>query len=180
MQPLLDLIRPSIPAAVRSAAARLRDESGFALVVVLGFSVVLGITGTTAVAYSTQNQTSSARSKADRSAQSLAEGGLAQAFSTLFRSGTPTMPNAVPDTTIPMNGGTVRYYGVLSGEDWTLVGVGKVPNPGAPGEVVRTARGKASVGSAQQGSPNNAVWNYVYVDSTTTCMELNNSIVVDV
>jgi hypothetical protein len=151
-----------------------------ALVVALGTSVVLGITGTTAVAYSTQNHTSSARSKADRSAQSLAEAGLAHAFSTLFQSGTPTMPNAVPDTTIPMNGGTVRYYGILNGQTWTLVGVGKVPNPGAVGEVVRTARGKAVVGSAQQGTANNAVWNYVYVDSTTTCMELNNSIIIDV
>jgi hypothetical protein len=151
-----------------------------ALVVALGTSVVLGITGTTAVAYSTQNQTSSARSKADRSAQSLAEAGLAHAFSRLFQSGTPTMANAVPDTTIPMNGGTVRYYGVLNGQTWTLVGVGKVPNPGALGEVVRTARGKAVVGSAQQGTSNNAVWNYVYVDSTTTCMPLENSIVIDV
>jgi hypothetical protein len=165
---------------VRSAAARLRSESGFALVVVLGFSMVLGITGTTAVAYSTQNQTSSARSKADRAAQSLAEAGLARAFSTLFQSGTPTMPNAVPETAVPMNGGTVRYYGLLSGDVWTLVGVGKVPNPGAPGEVVRTARGKASVGSAQQGTANNAVWNYVYVDSTETCMPLDNSVIVDV
>jgi hypothetical protein len=151
-----------------------------ALVVALGFSLVLGITGTTAVAYSTQNQTSSARSKADRSAQSLAEAGLARAFSTLSNSGTPTMPNAVPDTTLPMNGGTVRYYGVLSGQTWTLVGVGKVPNPGAPGEVVRTARGKASIGSAQQGTGNNAVWNYVYVDSTETCMPLDNSVIIDV
>jgi hypothetical protein len=90
------------------------------------------------------------------------------------------MANAVPDTTIPMNGGTVRYYGVLNGETWTLVGVGKVPNPGAVGEVVRTARGKAVVGSAQQGTANNAVWNYVYVDSTTTCMPLDNSVVIDV
>jgi hypothetical protein len=172
--------RPSIRAAARSAVARLRNESGFALVVVLGFSVALGITGTTAVAYSTHNQTASARSKADRSAQSLAEAGLARAFSTLFQSGTPTMANAVPDMTIPMNGGTVRYYGILSGEEWTLVGVGKVPNPGAPGEVVRFARGKASLGSAQQGTANNAVWNYVYVDSTETCMPLDNSVVVDV
>jgi hypothetical protein len=150
------------------------------LIVALGVSVSLGITGTTAVAYSTHNQTASARSKADRSAQSLAEAGLAHAYSTLFQSGTPTMPNAVPDTTIPMNGGTVRYYGLLSGQTWTLVGVGKVPNPGAVGEIVRTARGKAVVGSAQQGSGNNAVWNYVYVDSTTTCMPLDNSVVVDV
>jgi hypothetical protein len=151
-----------------------------ALIVALGISVVLGVTGTTAVAYSTQNQTSSARSKADRSAQSLAEAGLARAYSTLFQSGTPTMPSAVPDMTIPMNGGTVRYYGLLSGQTWTLVGVGKVPNPGAAGEVVRTARGKATVGSAQQGTANNAVWNYVYVDSTDTCMPLDNSVIIDV
>ncbi len=40
-------------------------------------------------------------SKADRTAQSLAEAGLANAYSTLFGSGTPTMPNAVPTMTIP-------------------------------------------------------------------------------
>jgi hypothetical protein len=158
----------------------LRQEQGIALVVALGMSVVLGISGTTAVVYSTHHQTSSARSKADRSAHSLAEAGLAYAYSRLFASGTPTMPNAVPDTTVPLNNGTVRYYGVLNGETWTLVGVGSVRNPGGPGDVVRTARGKAAVGSAQQGTGNNAVWNYVYVDSTTTCMELNNSIVIDV
>ncbi|HEX7256323.1 MAG TPA: hypothetical protein VF236_10385 [Gaiellaceae bacterium] len=149
--------------------------------VALGASVVLGISGTTAVVYSTQNQVSSARSKSDRSAQSLGEAGLAYAYSTLFGSGTPTMPNAVPDTTIPMNGGTVRYYGILNGQTWTLVGVGSVPNPGAQGgDVIRTARGRATVGSAQQGTANNAVWNYVYVDSTTTCMPLENSVVIDV
>jgi hypothetical protein len=158
----------------------LRREDGIALVMALGVSVILGISGTTAVVYSTNNQTSSARSKADHSAQSLAEAGLAYAYSTLFASGTPTMPNAVPSRTVPMNGGTVTYYGVLNDQTWTLVGVGRVSNPGAPGEVVRTARGRASVGSAQQGTSNNAVWNYVYVDSTTTCMQLNNSIVVDV
>jgi hypothetical protein len=158
----------------------LRQEEGIALVVALGVSVVLGISGTTAAVYSTHHQTSSARSKADRSAHSLAEAGLAHAYSTLFASGSPTMPNAVPDTTVPMNNGTVRYYGILSGETWTLVGVGTVDNPGGAGDVVRTARGKAVVGSAQEGTANNAVWNYVYADSTTTCMTLNNSIVIDV
>jgi hypothetical protein len=158
----------------------LRQEEGIALVVALGVSVVLGISGTTAAVYSTHHQTSSARSKADRSAHSLAEAGLAYAYSRLFASGTPTMPNAVPDTTVPLNNGTVRYYGILSGETWTLVGVGSVKNPGGTGDVVRTARGKAVVGSAQEGTANNAVWNYVYSDSTTTCMNLNNSIVIDV
>jgi hypothetical protein len=165
-------------------AARIREllrcEDGFALVVALGMSVVLGISGTTAVVYSTHHQTSSARSKADRSAHSLAEAGLAYAYSTLFGSGTPTMPNAVPETTVPMNNGTLRYYGILNDQTWTLVGVGTVPNPGGVGDVIRTARGKAVVGSAQQGTSNNAVWNYVYVDSTTTCMPLNNSVIIDV
>jgi Tfp pilus assembly protein PilX len=132
-----------------------------ALVLALGVSVILGISGTTAAVYSTHHQTSSARSKADRSAHSLAEAGLAYAYSRLFASGTPTMPNAVPETTVPLNNGTVRYYGVLNGETWTLVGVGSVRNPGGAGDVVRTARGKAVVGSAQQGTANNAVWNYV-------------------
>src|SRR3712207_4790143 len=125
---------------VRKKLSRLmtlfRREEGIALVVALGMSVVLGISGTTAVVYSTHNQTSAARSKVERSAQSLAEAGLAPAFSTLYGSGTPTMPNAVPSRTIPMNGGTVTYYGVLNGQTWTLVGVGRLPNPGAPGEVV--------------------------------------------
>jgi hypothetical protein len=159
---------------------RLREERGIALVLAIGTSAVLGMTGATAVVYSTHNQTSASRSKADRQAQSLAEAGLARAYSTLFQSGAPTMPNAVPDTTIPMENGTVRYYGILADDTWTLVGVGKVPNPGAVGEVVRTARGRAAVGSAQQGTSNNAVWNYVYVDSTETCMPLENSIIIDV
>jgi hypothetical protein len=165
---------------LRRLTTLLRREDGIALVVALSMSVVLGISGTTAVVYSTHNQTSAARSKAERSAQSLAEAGLAYAYSTLYQSGTPTMPNAVPDTTLPLNQGTVRYYGVLNGQTWTLVGTGKVKNPGGFGEVVRTARGKAVVGSAQQGTSNNAVWNYVYVDSTDTCMPLDNSVIIDV
>lgn len=163
-----------------AVTTRLAREDGIALVVALGMSMVLGISGTTAIVYSTNNQTSSARSKANLAAHSLSEAGLAHAYSTLFNSGTPTMPNAVPETTIPMNNGTVTYYGILDGQTWTLVGVGRVSNPGAPGEVVRYARGKATVGSAQQGTSNNAVWNYVYADSTTTCMNLNNSIIIDV
>ena len=41
-------------------------------------------------------------------------------------------------------------------------------------------RGKVSVGSSQQGTSNNAVWNYVYADSPTGCTTLGNSVNVNV
>ena len=41
-------------------------------------------------------------------------------------------------------------------------------------------RGKVTVGSSQQGSSNNAVWNYVYADSLATCTTLANSVNINV
>jgi Tfp pilus assembly protein PilX len=115
----------------RRLPASLRREDGVALVVALGMSVILGISGTTAVVYSTQNHTSAARSKVEGTALSLAEAGLASAYSTLYGSGTPTMPNAVPQRTVELAGGEATYYGVLNGQTWTLVGVGRAKKPGA-------------------------------------------------
>jgi Tfp pilus assembly protein PilX len=157
-----------------------RREDGMALVVALGFSVILGVTGTSVMVYTTQNHTSTAYSKTSRVTGSLAEAGLAYAYSTLYNSGTPTMPNAVPQQTVPLNGGTVTYSGTLSGNTWTLVAVARLRNPGGQNDIVRTVRGKVTVGSAQQGTANNAVWNYVYADSLETCMPLENSVIVDV
>jgi Tfp pilus assembly protein PilX len=166
--------------AVRNIFLHLRREDGIALVMSLGVLLTLTVAGTSTVYYVTQNHTSTAYSKTDRMTGSLAEAGLAYAYSTLYNSGTPTMPNAVPEQTVPINGGTVTYSGTLSGSTWTLVSVARMRNPGGQNDVVKTVRGKVTVGSAQQGTANNAVWNYVYSDSLDTCMPLNNSVVVDV
>ena len=161
---------------------RLARQDGFALVAALGISVVLGIAGTTAIAFTSANQRSSNYSKAERSTQALAEAGLSYALSTLYNAGDPTMPGAVPLRTVAVGGGEVTYSGTLSedGATWTLAGVGRSPNPTGSATIVRSARVRATVGSASAGGQNNAVWNYVYSDDPNGCMSLANSVYVNV
>jgi hypothetical protein len=75
---------------------RVGAEDGFALVLMIGVSLVLGIAGTTSMIYTTSNETASQRSKGDRRAQALSEAGLAFAYSTLYNAPDPTQPGAVP------------------------------------------------------------------------------------
>jgi hypothetical protein len=170
---------PRITVAIQKLRRHVAREEGLALVLGLGFSVVLAIAGTTTVVYTTGNQRSAHHSKAARATQSLAEAGLHYAYATLYNSSTPTMPGAVPEQTVSVNGGTVTYSGTLNGETWTLKGVGRFPNPTGAADLVRTNRGEVSIGSSQQGTGNNAIWNYLYADSTTTCMQLRNSVSVN-
>jgi Tfp pilus assembly protein PilX len=169
-----------ITAATRQLRRRLGREDGVALVVSLGLSLVLALVSTTAIVYTSDNQRSSHYSKATKTTQALAEGGLHYAYSTLYNSSSPTMPGAVPSTTVSVNGGTVTYSGTLSGDTWTLSGVAHLPNPTGSADLVRSVRGKVTVGSSQQGTSNNAVWNYVYADSLATCTTLGNSVNVNV
>jgi Tfp pilus assembly protein PilX len=161
---------------------RLARQEGIALVAGLGVSVVLGIAGTSAVAYTTANQRSANYAKAERATQSLAEAGLHYALSTLYNAGDPTMPGAVPARTVNVSGGEVTYSGTLSedGTTWTLAGVGRMPNPTGAATIVRSARVRATVGNAAAGGQNNAVWNYVYSDDPNGCMTLANSVYVNV
>jgi hypothetical protein len=133
------------------------------------------------ISYSISNYGSAKRSDADRQALALAEAGLNYAYSTLYNSGTPTMANAVPSRTVSLETGDATYYGILSGDTWRLVGIGTVRSPtGATAPVVRTVSGKASLGSAQHGTANNAIWNYIYVDDPTATTALGNSVNVNI
>jgi Tfp pilus assembly protein PilX len=173
-------------AAVDSLLSRIRRclarQEGIALVAGLGMSVVLGVAGTTAIAYTSSNQRLASYSKAERSTRSLAEAGLSYAISTLYNAGDPTMPGAVPTRTVDVGTGQITYSGTLSedGTTWTLSGVGRMPNPTGAATIVRSARVRASVGSASAGGPNNAIWNYVYSDDPDGCMTLGNSVYVNV
>jgi Tfp pilus assembly protein PilX len=169
-------------AIIRRIRRRLGREEGIALVAGLGMSVVLGIAGTTAIAYSSANQRSANHSKVERETQALAEAGLSYALSTLYNAGDPTMPGAVPARTVAVAGGEVTYSGTLNeaGDTWTLAGVGRMPNPTGSATIVRSARVRATVGSASAGGANNAVWNYVYSDDPNGCMLLGNSVYVNV
>lgn len=139
-----------------------------------------GVLGGSVIQFTTSNYGSARVSDAELRAQALAEAGVAYAQSTLYDSGTPTMANAVPQTTRQMDGGTTTYYGTLSGSTWTLIGIGTVRSPTSAGNIVRSARSRATVGAARRGSSNNAVWNYVYVDNPLTTTTLGNSVDVNI
>lgn len=164
------------------AGSRLAGDAGIALPLALVTLLTTGTLAGTAIAYSTSNYGSAKRNYADAQAFALAEAGLGYAYATLYNSSTPTMANAVPSRTITLATGDATYYGTLTGSTWTLVGIGTVRNPTGPGAapVVRTVSGRATLGSAQRGSANNAVWNYVYVDNPLTTTTLGNSVNVNI
>ena len=58
--------------------------------------MILSITGTTAMVYTTSNVRTASSSKANERAFALAEAGLNYAYSTLYSASDPTMPGAVP------------------------------------------------------------------------------------
>jgi Tfp pilus assembly protein PilX len=169
-------------ALIARLARRLSGQAGFALVTALGMSVVLGITGTTAMFYSTTNYRSASSSKAGQRAFSLAEAGLNDAYATLYNASDPLMPGAVPQRSESVEDGTMTYSGTLdtATNTWTLTGTGRLPSPTGGADIVRTVRGRASIGSSTHGSANNAVWNYVYTDATSGCTTIGNSVTVNV
>jgi hypothetical protein len=165
---------------------RLAAEHGIALIVALGATVVLGATVTTAIAYTSSSFRQTSRSKGDQVALSLAEAGVNVALAQLHGSSTPGMADALPTESAPGERvvpgvGRMEWFGQLSNDVWTVVGIGYVanPSPGAP-EIVRRASMRVRLGSATQGSGNNAVWNYVYADDPNACTTLMNSAEVNV
>ncbi len=144
--------------------------------------MILGITGTTAMVYSTENVRSAAASKSDERAVSLAEAGLNYAYATLYNASDPTMPGAVPQRSEQVEEGTITWWGTLDTQTnvWTLVGKGSLPNPAGGVDVIRTVRGRASIQSTSVGTANNAIWNYVYAEAPTSCTTLGNSVNVNV
>jgi hypothetical protein len=161
---------------------RLSGQAGFALPLVIGVTMILGITGTTAIVYSTQNVRSASYSKADERAFALAEAGLNNAYATLYNATDPTMPGAVPQRIEQVEGGTITYWGTLdtNTNTWTLVGRGSLPNPAGGVDVIRVTRGRASIRTTSVGSANNAICNYIYSEAPTSCMTLANSVNVNV
>lgn len=167
-------------ASIAGLRSRLGSEAGLALPLALMSIATVSVLGGSVIQFSTSNYGAARNSDAEVRAQALAEAGLAYAQSTLYNSGTPTMGNAVPETTRQMDGGSTTYYGTLSGSTWTLVGIGRVRRPTGQGDVLRSARSRATVGSASVGNANNGVWNYVYVDNPLTTTTLGNSVDVNI
>ena len=128
-----------------------------------------------------QTTSSSGRSanllEARVTAESLAEDGLAMAFSTLnFDGNSPTDPtllgcNADGSSCTPITPpadaggvkGTSTYYGVLSlvNSEWAITATGQVPNPTGAAPVKVTLNASVPL-VITTGDPNAAAWNYLF------------------
>jgi len=177
------------PAAlIRRIARRLASQAGYALVSALGISVVLSISGTTAMVYSTENYRSAWSSKADNASFSLSEAALNNAMSVLANPSNNALdPDTLPSTeatasTATYESGTAKWWGVLDRTTavWTVTGLGLTNNPTGPGAAAVRRKLTARVPVVPTYTPplNNPVWNYLYAGHTgSTCDQtLNNNI----
>jgi hypothetical protein len=149
---------------------RLADESAFALVVALGALVVLAIMGTSAMLYTTQNYTSSARAHADQSAFTLAEAGINNALAVLNKPSNNALTAGILPTTeagamtAVYEDGTAKWWGSLDPrtQTWRLNGKGFKRNPAAVnGVVTRLISTTVRVRPSLMQPANNPAWNYI-------------------
>jgi hypothetical protein len=180
-----------------------RSERGMALVMALGMTVVLGIVGTTAMAYTTSDSKQASQTGTRQSAFSLAEAGINNTMSVLMlptnnaldpdllpkctTNGTkysdPTATRTSTSTWLhaTLGGGTVDYCGTLirSSALWYLTSIGNARNPNqASSNVTRTLEATVTVTPTVTQPLNNPVWNYLYAGNTGNACDqtLNNNI----
>jgi hypothetical protein len=150
---------------------RLRRDEGFAMVAALGMSIVLGIAGTSVVAYSTSNAGAASRSKADQVAFALAEAGVNDAMSVLSLTSNDALdPYLLPSHTTTYEGGTATWSGSLNTSTgvWTLTATGRVRNPtgGRVADVIRSVHASVAVSPSWSAPVNSIAWNYIWATHT--------------
>ncbi len=169
----------------------LRDERGFSLVFTLLTLLVTTVTMTSAIQYTTSNSSSANRSEADQIAYALAEAGLANGAAVLSKPGNnallqSTLPSSEPTTdpnyVLQYEGGTVKFWGVLTGRQWIMHGLGIVTDPtGKTAPVRREATSTIKIQPTLKQTLNSNAWNYMFAKSTSLAcdVKLENSVAVD-
>ena len=175
----------------------LRDEAGFSLVFTLLTMLVTTVTLTTAIHYTSSNSKAADRSEADQIAYALAEAGLANGAAVLSNPdnnalSATVLPNSEPDESNPahasyiteMEGGTVKWWGVLTGSQWLMHGLGIVKDPtGRTEPVRREVTSTIKIQPTLKQNLNNNAWNFMLAKNTgspTGCdVTFENSIAVD-
>ena len=167
----------------------LSDERGIALIVVLGMMMVFTISVTAAVTYTSASGRASRTSSAQVTARTLAEAGLNNAVAVLSNPSNnamqqSTLPSSeAAGTTVTYEGGTTKWWGVLSGTTWTIYGLGLASNPTGPGTnpLRRLLSATVNVQSSLTQPLNAQAWNYVYAKNTGQACDitLKNSMTID-
>jgi Tfp pilus assembly protein PilX len=151
---------------------RFKAQEGVTLIMAIGILGVLSITGATLIYYSSSNARSASASKANETAYTLAEAGVAQALSVLNNALNPLTGTLLQSTTLQLEGGNVTYSGTLNGTTWTITSVGTVINPTGAGAVKRTLTRNAEVYGLNSGA-NVAAWNRWY-SNQTSCLTVED------
>ncbi len=174
-----------------------------ALVMAIGIMAVLGIAGTTAVAYATSATTESSQTQSRATAFSLAEAGINNVMAILdLPTNNALDPDVLPKCTnngtkysdptadrtstsswlsATVDGGTVYYCGTLirASALWYVTAIGSKRNPNnASSTVTKTLEATVTVTPSLTQPLNNPVWDYLYAGHTgSTCDQtLNNNI----
>ncbi|MSO95012.1 MAG: hypothetical protein EXQ81_04355 [Thermoleophilia bacterium] len=138
-------------------AGRLSDESGFALVMAIMMMLVLSLTVTTVIGYSTTSARSANLSASGQDAYALAEAGINNAMSviTVARADTtqlgqqPTVAGDANSTvTTYAEGGTATWGGSYAAatKTWTIKSIGSARNPtGGAAPLTRTLYATVSI-----------------------------------
>jgi Tfp pilus assembly protein PilX len=181
---------------MRNRLRQLGDERGFALVLALAATVVLGITATSVIIYTTANQRTSHVSKGRISAYDLAEAGINNAASILSKSngfdqhvlhpqgthqpadcasppanpaGTPLLGNTCSPLVYTYDGGTATVSGWLDTNtgNWTVTSTGAVNNAFATNQTEKTLTATMHVRATPSQDNYVTAWNYVFLRDTT-------------
>jgi len=174
-----------------------------ALVMAIGIMAVLGIVGTTVMAYSTSATTESNQTGARTSAFALAEGGINNIMSILdLPTNNALDPDVLPKCTTnntkysdpsaartststwlhaTISSGTVDYCGTLVRAQalWYVTAIGNMRNPNnANSMVTKTLEATVTVTPSLTQPLNNPVWDYLYAGHTGSACDqtLSNNI----
>ena len=174
---------------------RLADEHGFSLVFTLLTLLVTTVTLTAVIQFTTSNSRQSARSKQDQIAYSLAEAGLANGAAVLSKPSNNALdpnvlPGSEPSESNPAHanyiseydGGTVKWWGVLTGNQWVIHGVGYVEDPTGKTKVVRReATSTIKIQPSLKQELNSNAWNFLFAKETANDCDVtfDNSVSVD-
>ena len=172
-----------------------RGERGFSMVFTLLTLLVTSTTLTAVIQYTTSNSSSANHSEADQVAYALAEAGLANGAAVLSKPSNDALsqsllPTSEPDENnpahdnyiLPYDGGTVKYWGVLTNTQWIMHGLGIVTDPtGRTAPVRRHATSTIKIQPTLKQQLNSNAWNYVFAKGTSLpCdVSLANSVAVD-
>ena len=154
---------------------RLRGEDGMALVMAIGVMATIAIMGGSLVLYSTSNERTANRSKADQRAYSLAQTGIDSAVaqlanggntainqSTFFASLTKTASFGTGESVTWTPTLVTTTTGALTRYKWTISAVGTIPNPAGAGSISRTVTADVRLKPTTTQTINASAWRYVY------------------